>query len=84
MSWVFLAYAEDFDNVGLLLGDKNQEVNGVLVCHDALEGVIDEAISLNCNLVICFLNYRFHKQLLHTHDWQIMPIEQIFANVSRK
>ena len=49
-----LAYAEDFDNVGLLVGDKNQEVKGILVCHDALESVIDEAISLNCNLVICF------------------------------
>lgn len=49
-----LAYAEDFDNVGLLVGDQNQEATGVLVCHDALENVIDEAISKNCNLVVCF------------------------------
>jgi len=49
-----LAYAEDFDNVGLLVGDKNTEASGVLVCHDALESVIDEAISKNCNLVVCF------------------------------
>lgn len=49
-----LAYAEDFDNVGLLIGDKNAEATGVLVCHDALENVIDEAISKNCNLVVCF------------------------------
>jgi putative NIF3 family GTP cyclohydrolase 1 type 2 len=32
-----LAYAEDFDNVGLLVGDQNTEATGVLVCHDALE-----------------------------------------------
>ena len=25
-----LAYAEDFDNVGLLVGDKNQSITGVL------------------------------------------------------
>src|SRR4029079_7115090 len=49
-----LAYAEDFDNVGLLVGDQNAEATGVLVCHDALESVIDEAIAKNCNLVVCF------------------------------
>ncbi|MDR6967841.1 dinuclear metal center YbgI/SA1388 family protein [Flavobacterium arsenatis] len=49
-----LAYAEDFDNVGLLVGDQNEECQGVLVCHDALESVIEEAITKNCNLVVCF------------------------------
>lgn len=49
-----LAYAEDFDNVGLLVGDQEEEATGVLVCHDALESVIEEAISKNCNLVVCF------------------------------
>ena len=49
-----LAYAEDFDNVGLLVGDKETEATGILVCHDALESVIDEAIAKNCNLVVCF------------------------------
>jgi len=49
-----LAYAEDFDNVGLLVGDANAKATGVLVCHDALENVIDEAIAKKCNLVVCF------------------------------
>lgn len=49
-----LATAEDFDNVGLLVGDRNTEITGILVCHDALESVIDEAISQNCNVVVCF------------------------------
>ena len=49
-----LAYAEDFDNVGLLLGNQENEATGILVCHDALEGVIDEAIAKKCNLVVCF------------------------------
>ncbi len=49
-----LAYAENFDNVGLLVGNQNDEATGVLVCHDALESVIDEAIAKKCNLVVCF------------------------------
>lgn len=49
-----LAYAESFDNVGLLVGNKEENCSGVLVCHDALENVIDEAIAKNCNLVVCF------------------------------
>ena len=49
-----LAYAEDFDNIGLLIGNKDTETSGILVCHDALENVIEEAITKNCNLVVCF------------------------------
>ena len=49
-----LAYAEDFDNVGLLVGNLETETTGILVCHDALESVIDEAIAKKCNLVVCF------------------------------
>jgi len=49
-----LAYAEDFDKVGLLVGDAEAEATGVLVCHDALETVIEEAVAKKCNLVVCF------------------------------
>lgn len=49
-----LAYAEDFDNVGLLVGNKNQKLTGVLVTLDTLEVVIDEAIEANCNLIVSF------------------------------
>ena len=49
-----LAFAEDFDNVGLLVGNQENEATGILVCHDALESVIHEAIAKKCNLVVCF------------------------------
>ena len=49
-----LSYAEDFDNVGLLVGNFETEISGILVCHDALESVIDGAISKKCNVVLCF------------------------------
>jgi len=49
-----LAYAEEFDNVGLLVGDKNSELTGVLVTLDTLESVVDEAIENQCNLIVSF------------------------------
>lgn len=49
-----LNYAEDFDNVGLLVGDKNEDLTGVLVTLDTLESVIDEAVNKNCNLIVSF------------------------------
>jgi dinuclear metal center YbgI/SA1388 family protein len=49
-----IGYAEDFDNVGLIIGNANENLKGILVCHDALECVIDEAIEKKCNLVVCF------------------------------
>ncbi|MCB9425725.1 MAG: Nif3-like dinuclear metal center hexameric protein [Flavobacteriales bacterium] len=49
-----LAYAESFDNVGLLVGNQEDVLSGILVCHDALEEVVEEAISHKCNLIVCF------------------------------
>ncbi len=49
-----LSYAEDFDNVGLLIGNYTTEVSGVLVTLDTLEETVDEAIAKNCNLIVSF------------------------------
>lgn len=51
---IAMPQAEDFDNVGLLCGLADRNVSGILVCHDALENVVDEAIQRNCNLIVCF------------------------------
>jgi dinuclear metal center YbgI/SA1388 family protein len=49
-----LNYAEDFDNIGLLIGNYATEVSGVLVTLDTLEVTINEAIENNCNLIVSF------------------------------
>lgn len=49
-----LAYAEDFDNVGLIVGDEHQTIKGVLVSLDTTEDVVQEAIDKNCNLILSF------------------------------
>jgi dinuclear metal center YbgI/SA1388 family protein len=43
---------ESYDNSGLITGQFNMEVTGVLLCLDCLETVIDEAIEQNCNLIV--------------------------------
>ena len=47
-----LALQEDYDNAGLLVGDKYMEISAVLITLDVTEAVIDEAVEHNCNLII--------------------------------
>ena len=49
-----LNYAEDFDNVGLLIGNYSDSVTGVLVTLDTLEKTVEEAITKKCNLIVSF------------------------------
>lgn len=49
-----LNYAEDFDNVGLLVGNKNEDLKGILVTLDTTEAVVDEAIAKGCNFICSF------------------------------
>jgi dinuclear metal center YbgI/SA1388 family protein len=49
-----LHYAESFDNVGLLVGNYETEITGLLVTLDTLEDTVDEAIASNCNLIVSF------------------------------
>jgi len=43
---------ESYDNAGLIVGDKNLAVTGVLIALDTIEAVVDEAIQKGCNLVV--------------------------------
>lgn len=45
-------YQETYDNAGLIVGDPDAELQGVLICLDSTEAVIEEAVAKGCNLVI--------------------------------
>ncbi len=47
-----LPFQESYDNAGLIVGDAQVEVTGVLVTLDSTEAVLDEAIAKRCNLII--------------------------------
>jgi len=45
-------YQEEYDNCGLITGNNQQEVKGILITLDCIESIIEEAINKNCNLII--------------------------------
>ncbi|GAA4404986.1 Nif3-like dinuclear metal center hexameric protein [Nibrella viscosa] len=50
--WAPPAYQESYDNAGLIVGDPDAGVTGVLVALDATEDVVEEAIRKGCNVVV--------------------------------
>ncbi len=47
-----LSLQESYDNAGLILGNRDQEVTGILIALDTTLEVIDEAITLGCNMIV--------------------------------
>ncbi len=45
-------YAENYDNVGLLIGDENADVTGVCCCLDITHSIIKEAAEKGANLIV--------------------------------
>ena len=44
--------AEDYDNVGLLVGDKNKEIKKIMITLDVDEKVVENAKERGCDLII--------------------------------
>ena len=53
--------AEKWDNVGLMLGDNNSNVNKILVCLDVTTKVVEEAVENNVDLIVS------HHPLIFNH-----------------
>jgi dinuclear metal center YbgI/SA1388 family protein len=47
-----LAYQEDYDNSGLIVGHPDMEVRQALVSLDCTEAVVDEAIARQCQVIV--------------------------------
>lgn len=47
-----LSLQESYDNCGLIVGDAQKEVTGILICLDSTEEVVLEAKKNGCNLII--------------------------------
>ena len=79
-----LALQESYDNCGLLIGDSSSEITGALVCLDLTEGVMDEAIKKNCNLVISHhpLIFSGIKSLTGRNDTERLVIRAISNKIA--
>jgi len=47
-----LSFQESYDNAGLIIGNKNDDANGILIALDITEEVVDEAINLGINFIL--------------------------------
>jgi dinuclear metal center YbgI/SA1388 family protein len=47
-----LAYQEDYDNSGLIVGRPDMEVQQAMISLDCTEAVVDEAIATGCQVII--------------------------------
>lgn len=78
------ALAEDWDNVGLLLGDRRRPVTAVLTCLTLTPDVAREAVDQRCGLVIAHhpILFRATKQLTADTAEGAMLLQLIEAGVA--
>ncbi|MBL7827287.1 MAG: Nif3-like dinuclear metal center hexameric protein [Saprospiraceae bacterium] len=75
---------ESYDNAGLIVGDPEIEVSGVLFCLDSTESIVDEAVALGCNLVVAHhpIVFRGLKRLNGANYVERTVIKAIRSNVA--
>ena len=74
-----LAY--DWDNVGLLLGVKDQDISKVLVCLEANEKIVEESINNNVDLIVTHHPFIFSKmKKITTSDFKGRLIYKLIKN----
>lgn len=47
-----LSYQEEYDNAGLIVGTRDDEVSKALICLDVTQEVVQEAVEVGANLII--------------------------------
>lgn len=79
-----LPLQEGWDNAGLQVGLTEAEVSGALLCLDVTEEVVDEALSLGCNLIVSHhpLIFRALKQISDATDVQRIVTKAIRNDVA--
>ncbi len=79
-----LNYQEGYDNAGLVVGDPDMEITGVMTCLDSTEAVIEEAIEQGCNLVVAHhpIIFKGLKKINPAHYVQRVVIKAIKNDVA--
>lgn len=82
--WAPEELAEDWDNVGLLVGDREQEIQKILVSLDITEAVVAEAMEIGADLIVAHhpvMNCTWHKvQNVRTDNAQGRMIMQMIRH----
>lgn len=59
---------EDYDNVGLMVGNTEDNINSILMALDCTLDVIDEAVSKECNMIVTHHPLLFRKPSSITNE----------------
>lgn len=75
---------ESYDNAGLIVGDPEATLDGVLFCLDSTEAIVEEAVQKGCNLVVAHhpIVFRGLKRLNGANYVERTVIRAIRAGVS--
>lgn len=75
---------ESYDNAGLIFGDREQEIEAVLIALDLTDEVISEAVSRNCGMIITHhpLIFKPIKRLSDKHFTNRLLIRAIRENIA--
>lgn len=79
-----VSLSEDYDNVGLMVGNTENTVSSIMIALDCTLGVIDEAIEKNCNLILSHHPLLFKKPSNITNETLLGTkiIKLIKSNIS--
>ena len=77
-------YQESWDNSGLIVGDKTEDVRAILLTVDVTEAVVDEAIAKGVNLIIAHhpIVFKGLKQLIGQNYVERVVIKAIRNNIA--
>lgn len=75
---------ESYDNCGFQVGNPDDKCLGVIICVDATEDILDEAVEKGCNLVVTHHPLLFHaqKQILARHRMDYVLRKAIKADIT--
>jgi dinuclear metal center YbgI/SA1388 family protein len=79
-----LVFQEEYDNAGLIIGNPDTEVSGVLIAVDVTGEVLDEALLNGCNLVIAHhpLIFKDMKRFVEEDLVQRLAVKAIRSHVA--
>lgn len=74
---------EDYDNVGLIIGDEQKNINKILVCLDITSTIIDEAINNQVDMIISHhpLIFKSMKKLVYSNPTSSLVARIIKADI---
>jgi len=79
-----LEFQEEYDNAGLIIGNPEEGISGVLISLDITDEILEEAIQQNCNLIVSHhpLIFKGLKRLTGNNLTERLTLKAIRNNIA--